>query len=280
VGLVSSAVGFQLPEFTDARGPMGQPEFTRLVRLALDMGITMIDAIGCSAASKLERFLGVALAGRRERAVIATAAEVRTGPNGRTDLAHLSQAGDESLRRLKTDYIDLCYLPATSPDLPVEEGIGRLAELVTAGKIRYLGLSGASGEQLRRAHAVHPISAVCVEYSLRHRDAETGPLAVAAELGIGVVAARPLAGGLLTGRIGSGTSTPEQISLRAIEGEAAELDLGVARLSLAWLLTWRDDVVPIPRSRNPAHLEMNASAPEIRLAPAVRTRLAQLFPPS
>ncbi|MBV9379728.1 MAG: aldo/keto reductase, partial [Streptosporangiaceae bacterium] len=185
---------------------------------------------------------------------------------------------DASLRRLRTDYIDLFYLARTDPQIPVQDSVGKLAELVAAGKIRYLGLCDITADQLRRAQEIHPISVLAVEYSLLQRSAEAGPLALASELGMGVVACSPLCRGLLTGG-GSFVASPrQQRALRVIEAEAAELDVGIERLALAWLLAWRDDIVPVPSTRNPAHIEMSVSAPCIRLSFDTRARLAALFP--
>jgi len=281
-GLVSSAIGLGTLAFTSVYGPVSRRECDRVIRLALDIGITMFDTADFYAQGEVEELLGESLSGRRDDALIATCGGVRAGTSGGPlvtdgDPASLAKACDASLRRLKTDYIDLFYLPCDDPRVPVEDSVGRLAQLVTAGKVRYLGLRGASEDQLRRAQAIYPMSALSVEYSLRHHTAGQGPLAAAAELGVGIVACRPFGRGLLTGGISSGVSAREQTALRAIEAEAAQLDVGVARLALAWLLAGREDVVPVPSTRSPAHLEMNASASGIRLPPDTCARLTLLF---
>jgi aryl-alcohol dehydrogenase-like predicted oxidoreductase len=283
VGLVSSAIGLGTLAFTGAYGPVTKRECSKAIHVALDIGVTMFDTAGYYSRGGTERLLGKALAQHRSEAVIATGGGQPAGAPGNQaavdrDPARLAVACDASLRRLNTDYIDLFYLSRVDPQVPVEDSVGKLAELVAAGKIRYLGLAGASADQLRRAHAVHPISALAVEYSLRQRSAEQGPLATAAELGVGVVACGPLGHGLLKGGAAAGVSADEQAALRAVEAEAAELDLGIARIALAWLLAQRDDIVPVPSTRCPAHLEMNASVSGIRLAPEICARLARLFP--
>jgi aryl-alcohol dehydrogenase-like predicted oxidoreductase len=268
-GLVSSAMGLGTAAFMGTSGPVTAADCRRTIHVALDTGVTLIDA-GSAPDGAAEALLGQALAGRRAEALIATRVRelaYRPGP-GPTDLG---VACEESLRRLRTDHIDLLYLPR-SPRIGVEEGVGQLGELARAGKIRHVGLCAPSADELRRAQAVYPVSAVAVEYSLRRRAAED-MLAVAAELGVGVVACRPLGGGLLAGRNRAGTSARDKTALRAIEAEAAWLNLGMARLALAWLLAQRPDIVPVPGTRDPTHAEMNASAVNIRLPAAACARL-------
>jgi aryl-alcohol dehydrogenase-like predicted oxidoreductase len=282
-GLVSSAVGLGTLAFTGVYGPASKRESTRAIRLALDMGITMFDTADFYSQGEIERLLGESLSGRHDDVLIATHGGMRVDAAGESavidgDPDYLAMACDASLGRLRTDRIDLFYLSRVDPQVPVEDSVGKLAELVAAGKIRYLGLCEASADQLRRAQAIHPISVLAIEYSLRQQSAERELLAVAAGLGMGIVACRPLGRGLLTGGATSGVSEREQIALRAIEAEAAELDLGMTRLALAWLLARRGDVVPVPSSRTAAHVEMNASAPGIQLDPATCARLAELFP--
>jgi aryl-alcohol dehydrogenase-like predicted oxidoreductase len=243
------------------------------------MGITMFDTSDAYSGGEVEVLLGHALSAWRRDALIAvhggTSVRPAAADSGPGDLA---RACDASLQRLKTDYIDIYYLSSIDPRVPVEDSIGKLAELVTAGKIRYVGLCDPSADHLRRAHASYPISVLATEYSLWRRPSESGLLDVAAELGVGVVACCPLARGLLAGVGTSAASAQEQAALRAFAAEAAELDLGLARLALAWLLACRDGVVPVPSTRSLAHLEMNASAASIELPPGTCARLPQLFP--
>jgi aryl-alcohol dehydrogenase-like predicted oxidoreductase len=283
-GLVSSAIGLGTVAFTGTYGPVSKRECIATIGHALDIGITMVDTADFYAHGGIERMIGESLAGRRDDALIATQAGFHRTAAGKSPVIdgrpeYLAAACDASLKRLRTDFIDLVYLASVDPRIPVEESIGKLAELVSAGKIRYVGVCEASADDLRRAQAVHPISALTVNYSLRHRSAERESLSAAAELGVGVVACCPLAGGLLAGAVAVDTSAQEREALRAMQAQAAELDLGVARLALAWLLAWRDDVVPVPSTRSLAHLEMNASASGIRLTRETCVRLAGLFPP-
>lgn len=279
---MSSAVGLGTGAFTGGYGPVTKHECARVIRLAVDMGVTMIDTADFYARGEIERLLGESLSRRRD-ALIATHGGVRAAPRGEMLVidgspAYLAKACEASLRRLRTDCIDLFYLSRVDPHIPVEESVGKLAELVAAGKIQYVGLCEASADDLRRAQTAHPISVLAVEYSLRQRSAERKTLAAAADLGVGVVAYCPLARGLLTGSTSYAVSAREQSALRAVEDRAAELDVGMTRLALAWLLSWRGDVVPVPGTRSLAHLEMNASASDIRVPPEICSRLADLFP--
>ena len=281
-GLLSSAIGMGTAALTGTYGPVTVADCDRTVHLALDTGITMFDATGARSAGEraAEVLLGRALSGRRAEALIATRARWPTEGIGEPGVNHgpayLAVACDESLQRLRTDYIDIFYLPR-DPRFPVEEGVCKLAELATAGKIRYLGMCMPSADELRRAHATHPVSAVAVEYSLRRPTAEKEVLAMAVPLGVGVVACRPLGGGLLAGRSVPGVSARDRTALRTIEAEATDLNLGMARLALAWLLAQRPDVVPVPSTRKPTHVEMNASAVDLALSEETCARLARQF---
>jgi aryl-alcohol dehydrogenase-like predicted oxidoreductase len=281
-GLVSSAIGLGTTAFTGVYGRASERECRDVILLALDMGMTMIDASDIYPEGEVETLVGRALSRRRDDALIAIHAGTHAGAPGRAAVmdgnpASLAKACDASLQRMKTDVIDIFYLSSVDPRVPVEESIGKLAELAAAGKIRYVGLDEPSAEQLRRAQQVYPISVVGVEYSLLRRSPGNEVLDVAAELGVGVVACCPLARGLLAGGSASAASAREQAALRAIEAEAAELDLGMARLALAWLLACQGDVVPVPSTRSLAHLEMNASAAGIVLRHDTCARLAAVL---
>jgi aryl-alcohol dehydrogenase-like predicted oxidoreductase len=270
--------------FTGLYGPVTKDECIRTIRLALDIGITMLDTADFFKEGDIECLVGDSLYGRRGDALIATHGGAHQSMAGEPGLidgspAYLAAACDASLRRLRTDFIDLYYLSRVDPKVPIEDSVGMLADLVMAGKIRHVGLCEVSADDLRRAQATHPISALAVEYSLLRRSAERQTLSAAAELGVGIVAYRPLARGLLTSGASVLVPADEQTALLTAQTQAAELDLGIARLALAWLLGWRDDVIPVPGTRSLVHLEMNASASSIQLARDACARLSDLFPP-
>jgi aryl-alcohol dehydrogenase-like predicted oxidoreductase len=279
--MVTSVIGLGTGAFGDAYGPASRRDCIRLIAAARDNGITMLDTADFYAGGDAERMLGASLGGRRDGFLISTHGGLRASRPGSPTIdgspAYLAMACDASLRRLRTDCIDLYYLSGVDPVVQVEESVGKLGDLITAGKIRYIGMYRASGDDLRRAQEIQPISVLAVEYSLRNRAAEKDELVIAAELGVGAVAYCPLARGLLAGRRPA-TSAQERDGIRIIEAEAAELDIGMARLALAWLLRCRG-VVAVPGTRSPAHLEMNASATDISLGSEICSRLARIFPP-
>lgn len=293
-------VGLGCRALTGGYGPVDEDEAVRTIQHALDIGITLFDVADFYGAGEAERIVGRAIAGRRDEALIATRGGLRfdaagrpVGVDGRP--ASLSRACDASLRRLAVDRIDLYYLARVDPDVPVEESVGRLAELVDAGKIKSVGLTKVTAEELHRAHATHPIAALAHEYSLLERGIEAEQLPAARALGVTVMACRPLARGLLTGRISSVDQlAPDDLRrddprfwrenaarrrdmLLAAERMTAEKDISLGRLALAWLLA-QPGVLPVPSTRNRLHLEMNAAAIGIRLTPAERDRLAAIFP--
>jgi len=282
-GLVSSTIALGTAAFTGVYGAVSTRDCIRVIDVALDSGISLLDTADFYADGDIERLLGASVGARRPRLLMSTHGGLRIGRDGSPSIVdgrpdYLVQACEASLRRLGTDYIDLYYLSRVDPRVPVEESVGRLAELVAAGKIRHLGLYQASPDDLRRATAVHPISVQAVDYSLRDRAVEKGILVTAAELGVGVVAYRPLAQGLLAGATPRSCSAKVRRALHILEAEAAGLDIGMARLALAWLARCRN-VVPAPSSHNPAHLEMDASAAGIRLPADVCARLDGVFAP-
>lgn len=278
-GLISSAIGLGSAAFSGFYGAASEADCVNAVRCALDVGVTMFDAAGDYAGWEelAENRLGKALPGHRDNVLIAThirrsSGYGRSAPAG--DAYRLVLGCDESLRRLRTDYVDILYLPLRL-GLPLAEGVGVLAGLVASGKARHIGLCEPSAEELRRAHAIHPVSVVAVEYSLQ-RIPDERLLAVARELGIGIVGCRPLGGGLLAGKTSVMASASDLAVLRACETEATALDLGTARLALAWLLARDDNVVPIPSSRSVTHVEMNASAMSVPLSADTRARLSRV----
>ncbi|MEN3265444.1 aldo/keto reductase [Pseudonocardia sp.] len=287
-------------------------ESIRTIHRALDLGITFIDTAEIYGPFTNEELVARALTGRRDEVVLATKfgqlshLDPRTADTRPGDLETMRKldstpenirlAVDGSLKRLGTDHIDLYYQHRVDPGTPIEETVGALAELVTEGKIRYIGLSEAGADTIRRAHAVHPITALQTEYSLWTRDSESEILPLVRELGIGFVAYSPLGRGFLTGQI----RTIDQLAqddfrrsnprfaeaafaqnLRIVdEVEAVAKDLGAtpAQVALAWLLAQGDDIVPIPGTKKVSRLEENAAAADIRLSSEQLTRLNSMQP--
>lgn len=299
--LETSAIGLGTLAFTGGYGPTDEQTAISVIRQAVDSGITMLDTADFYAGGRVEAMLGRAIAGRRDEVVIATRGGALFTPEGRPrgldgSPEHLARACDESLARLGVDTIDLYYLARVDPRVPLEDSIGALGELVKAGKIAHVGVSELTAEQLRRAAAVHPITALASEYSLFERGVEAEILPVARELGIGVVACSPLGRGALTGKLtsldqlGSGDYrhnhprfAPENFArnqelVRPLGRIASEHDASVSRLSLAWLLAQGPDIVPIPSTRNPLHLDLNAGALQLRLTPDECARLCTAVP--
>ncbi|WP_432898290.1 aldo/keto reductase [Micromonospora matsumotoense] len=271
----------------------------RAVHRALDLGVTMLDTAEVYGPYTNEELLRRAIAGRRDRVVIATKFGLMShvgGAPGEPDSspANVRAAVTGSLRRLGTDHLDLCYQHRVDPKVAIEDTVGALAELVAEGKIRHIGLSEAGPTTVRRAHAVHPITAVQSEYSLWTRDPEENVLPVLRELGIGFVAYSPLGHGFLTGTVRtSGTFGPADLRadnprftadnlprnlriVHEIEAVAAEAGATSAQVALAWLLACGDDVVPIPGTSRPAHVEENLAAAGLRLGAAQLARLDAL----
>ncbi|MFZ1179067.1 MAG: aldo/keto reductase [Mycobacterium sp.] len=275
-------------------------EAIRTIHRAIDLGVTLIDTAEAYGPYINEELVARALQGRRDQVVLATKFGLisHTGRSGLdSSPANIRIAVDGSLQRLATDRIDLCYQHRLDRETPIEDTIGALAELVAAGKIRHIGLSEVGVNTIRRAHAVHPITAVQSEYSLWTRDPEDAVLTVLRELGIGFVAYSPLGRGFLTGAIRSTDEIPDsdyrrtnprffdenfQHNLRcADELRDISADVGAtpAQVALAWLLAKGSDIVPIPGTKRVARLEENAGADSVELAPGQLARLDQLTPP-
>src|SRR5579884_4422921 len=289
-GLEVAAEGLGCMGMSEFYGEGDEEESLATIELALDLGVDLLDTADMYGMGKNEELVGRAIAGRRDEVVLATKFGIVREPgdpsrrsyNGRPEYVH--QACDASLRRLGVDHIDLYYQHRVDPDVPIEETVGAMAELLDAGKVRYLGLSEASAETIRRAHAVHPISALQSEYSLWTRDVEDEVIGTLRELGIGLVAYSPLGRGFLTGQIRSMEDLPEDdwrrsnprfqedalaenIRLADIVVEKAR-SLGVtpAQLALAWVLAKGEDIVPIPGTKSPTRLEENAAAADLELS--------------
>ncbi|MGB3412564.1 MAG: aldo/keto reductase [Microthrixaceae bacterium] len=286
-------------------------ESIRTIHRALDLGVTMIDTAEVYGPYTNEELVGRAIKDRRDEVVLATKFGLishRDEP-GRRQSDHkgplnldsspenIRVAVEGSLKRLGTDHIDLLYQHRVDPNTPIEETVGELAELVAAGKVRHIGLSEAGADTIRRAHAVHPITAVQSEYSLWTRDPEERVLAVLRELGIGLVAYSPLGRGFLTGKIRSTEKFDETDSrstnprfaqenfdhnLRLLdEVEAVARDAGVtpAQVAIAWLLAQGDDITPIPGTKHVTRLEENIAADGVQLTREHIDALTGLTPP-
>lgn len=278
-------------------------ESIRTIHRAIDLGVTFLDTAEIYGPFRNEELVGRALAGRRDEVVLATKFGLLSHERG-TDERHLDSspanirtAVEGSLKRLGTDRIDLYYQHRVDPHTPVEETMGALKELVEQGKIRYVGLSEASARTIRRAHAVHPVTALQSEYSLWTRDPEAEILPVLRELGIGFVPYSPLGRGFLTGAFRSRDDLPAddfrranprfaegnfEANLRiADEVRAVAEDAGAtpAQVALAWLLAQGDDLAPIPGTKRVERLEENLGADRLELTPAQLERLGAITAP-
>jgi aryl-alcohol dehydrogenase-like predicted oxidoreductase len=278
-------------------------ESIRTIQRALDLGINFIDTAEVYGPYKNEELVGRALAGRRSEVVLATKFGLISHRKGDTPAVdsspeNIRTAIEGSLKRLGTDHVDLYYQHRVDPATPIEETVGALSDLVKEGKVRYIGLSEAAPDTIRRAHAVHPVTAVQSEYSLWTRDPEQGVLPLVRELGIGFVAYSPLGRGFLTGQIRSmsqlgaddfrsenprfakGNFEQNLRIVDAVEGVANEAGATPAQVALAWLLAQGDDIVPIPGTKHVARLEENAAADAIKLTTEQLARLSALQPPA
>jgi aryl-alcohol dehydrogenase-like predicted oxidoreductase len=301
-GLAVSALGLGCMGMSDFYGPTDEAEALATLDRALELGVTLLDTADMYGPFRNEELLGRWLRGRRTRVVLATKFGNRRAPDGAFlgvcgTPAYVREAGDASLRRLGGDTIDLYYQHRVDPAVPIEETVGAMAELVRAGKVRFLGLSEACAATIRRAHAVHPISALQTEYSLWTRDPEAEVLPAVRALGIGFVAYSPLGRGFLSGRIRSaddlapgdwrrmnprfqGENLAHNLALVGrVEALAREKGITAAQLALAWLLSRGKDVVPIPGTRRRARLEENVAAASVALTPADLARLDEAAPP-
>ena len=282
-------------------GPTDEQESIATIHRALELGITFLDTADVYGAGDNEELVGRAIAGRRDEVVLATKFGNRWFEDGSRTIdgspEYVRLAIDASLRRLNVDHVDLYYQHRVDANTPIEETVGAMAQLVAVGKVKHIGLSEAGAETIRRANAVHPITALQSEWSLWTRDPEDEVLPTVRELGIGFVAYSPLGRGFLAGRFSSPEELTENDFRRnhpRMTGEnfarnraladrvrelAAEKGCTAAQLALAWVLSRGDDVVPIPGTKRREYLEQNAAASEIELTETELRELDEAFPP-
>ena len=289
-GLEVSAEGLGCMGMTWAYGAGDEASGLATIQRALELGVTFLDTAEVYGPYTNEELVGRAIAGRRDEFEIATKFGFVINPDSPSDRAtdgspeNVRRACEGSLKRLGVDHVDLFYQHRVDPNVAIEETVGAMGELVREGKVRYLGLSEASADTIRRAHATHPITAVQSEYSLWTRDPEDEVLTILRELGIALVAYSPLGRGFLTGQIRSLGDLPEDDWRRSnprFQEEALQENLRLAdrvteraeargitpaQLALAWVMAKGDDIVPIPGTKSPRRLEENAAAADVKLS--------------
>jgi len=297
-----SAIGLGCMGMSEFYGSGDEQESIATIRHSLDRGVTFLDTADMYGWGANEELVGKAIAGRRDEVFLATKFGNVRGPNGeflgvRGDPDYVRSACEASLKRLGVDVIDLYYQHRVDTKVPIEDTVGEMARLKDEGKVRYLGLSEAAPQTIRRGHSTHPITAVQTELSLWSRDAEADVLPTVRELGIGYVAYSPLGRGFLTGQITSPEDFPEDDFRRfhprftgenfqknialvhEIEAMAREKGCTAAQLALAWVLAQGEDIVPIPGTKRIKYLDENIAALDIGLGDEELRRLDEILPP-
>jgi aryl-alcohol dehydrogenase-like predicted oxidoreductase len=301
-GLEVSALGLGCMGMSEFYGPSGEAEGIDTIHRAIELGVTFLDTADIYGMGRNEELVGRAIRDRRDQVVLATKFGVLRTPDGsfvgvKGSPDYVRTCCEASLKRLGVETIDLYYQHRVDADTPIVETIGAMAELVSQGKVRYLGLSEAGPDTIRRAHAVHPIAALQSEYSLWSREPEDEILDLVRELGIGFVAYSPLGRGFLTGEIKSakdlapddwrrnnprfsGANLQRNLDLvEEVKALAARKGCTAAQLALAWVLAQRDDIVPIPGTKRRRYLEDNIGALEVRLTPEDVAQIDRILPP-